>query len=60
MLFIVFLLVLLAVAIAQHLVLIGGNLKDEHVGILDIMIEKALASFDFRCFLFSSLATNFL
>jgi hypothetical protein len=59
MLFIVFLLVLLAVAIAQHLVLIGGNLKDEHVGILDIMIEKVL-SFDFRCFLFSSLATNFL
>jgi hypothetical protein len=35
MLFIVFRIVLPAVAIAQHLVLIGGNLKDEHVGILD-------------------------
>jgi hypothetical protein len=35
MLFIVFHLVLPAVAIAQHLLLIGGNLKDEHVGILD-------------------------
>lgn len=42
MLFIVFLLVLLAVAIAQHLLLIGGNLKDQHVGISTEMFEKAV------------------
>ena len=43
MLFIVFLLVLRAVTIAQHLLLIGGNLKDEHVGIwTEIMFKKAV------------------
>jgi hypothetical protein len=42
MLFIVFLLVLRAVTIAQHLLLIGGNLKDEHVGIWTEMFKKAV------------------
>jgi hypothetical protein len=42
MLFIVFLLVLRAVTIAQHLLLIGGNLKDEHVGIWIEMFKKAV------------------
>jgi hypothetical protein len=42
MLFIVFLLVLRAVTIAQHLLLIGGNLKDEHVDIWTEMFKKAV------------------
>nr|CAH0110282.1 unnamed protein product [Daphnia galeata] len=41
MYFIVVLLYLPAVAIAQSLVLIGGNLKDDNVGIWTTMIEKA-------------------
>ncbi|XP_046437429.1 cyanophycinase-like [Daphnia pulex] len=39
--FIALLLVLPAVAIAQHLVLIGGNLKDDNVGIWTAMVDKA-------------------
>jgi hypothetical protein len=47
--FIALLLVLPAVAIAQHLVLIGGNLKDDNVGIWTAMVDKAVS---FRYFLF--------
>jgi hypothetical protein len=50
MYFIVVLLYLPAVAIAQSLVLIGGNLKDDNVGIWTTMIEKAV-SFNFSPFL---------
>jgi len=57
--FIEFLLYLPAVAIAQNLVLIGGNLKDDNVGIWTTMVEKAV-SFNFPHFLFFPQSTNFL
>ncbi|XP_057371028.1 cyanophycinase-like [Daphnia carinata] len=41
MYFVAFLLILPGVAIAQSLVLIGGNLKDDNAGIWTTMVEKA-------------------
>lgn len=59
MYFLAFIFLLPGVAIAQNLVLIGGNLKDDNAGIWTMMVEKAVGVLRFKIYNFFPLIIYF-